>query len=388
MQRLVKILPKESLVPELGYLVFTEDGLVAWNGLMGIRFVRERAGTRIMALVDQYGPLVIQNGAKFLKVLSVLDSINSVSIDEAAHLIIKANKDSTEIKFAILVGDRIPKALPHLALNWGLKGGTKVPISGVWLDSLDFLSNEGAILWGSVIGVYDTSTYTAAFDYGLLLYSPKIHRGFRGSNKRDEQAVEEIKYCPWSLLELGLAKIQNAVFKEDVLFLVGDELMYFTSLVSTASVLNQVLAMREEAKTGTKYTVTLDFSSNIWRRAKLFNKVVLTLTIKNGVITLSGGSWTEIIGHTDAPDEVFITRISLLQKWVTKCLGHQFAVSKANSWMFLGTTRNEAEFYGLLTMVKPALEEEDSKILSTVGDSEAGETSTDDEKVDELIGLL
>jgi hypothetical protein len=385
MQRLVKILPKESLVPELGYLVFTENGLVAWNGLMGIRFVRERAGTRIMKLVDQYGPIVIQNGAKFLKVLSVLDSINSVSIDEAAHLIIKANKDSTEIKFAILVGDRIPKALPHLALNWNLEGGTKVPISGVWLDALDFLSNEGAILWGDVVGVYDTSTYTAAFDYGLLLYSPKTRRGFKGLSKNDEAAVaKETKYCPWSLLELGLATIKDAVFKEDALFLVGDELMYFTSLVSTASVLNQVLAMREEAGTGTKYTVSLDFSSNVWKRAKLFNKVVLTLTIKSGIITLSGGSWTEQIGRTDAPDEVFITRISLLQKWVTKCLGHQFAVSKTNSWMFLGTTRNEAEFYGLLTMVKPALADEDSKILSTVG----GDGEENDGKADELVGLL
>lgn len=379
MHRLVKILPRESLVPELGYLVFTKDGLIAWNGTVGIRFARERAGARIMQLVDLHGPIVVQNGAKFLKVLSVLDKIDTVSLVDS-HLIIKANSNSTEIKFAVLSGDAVPQALPHLALDWKLTGGVKLPITGVWLDALDFLTNEGAVLWGDVVGIYDRPGYTVAFDYGLLLYSAKSRQRFKGVGK---DAIDEAaKYCPWLLLQLGLATITEAVFKDGALFLVGDGIIYFTALATTTSVLDQILSMRQEEAGASKYKVALKFSSNVWKRAKLFNKLVLTLSIKAGVITLSGGSWSEIIGSTDAPDKMFITRISLLQKWALKTLGHQFAISENGNWLLTGRTRNEVEFYGSLTMVQPALNDQDDSGLVTP------QVDEDDGNAEEGLGEL
>lgn len=381
MQRLVKVLPRESLVPELGYLVFTKDGLIAWNGVVGIRFVRERAGTRIMQLVDQYGPIVIQNGAKFLKVLSVLDKVDTLSID-TSHLVIKANDNSTEIRFSVLFGENVPQALPHLALDWHLEGGVKVPINKVWIDSLAFLTNEGAILWGDVVGVYDRPGYSVAFDYGLLLYSAKERPRFRGLDGTDKEIT---RYCPWVLLQLGLSTMEEAVFKDDALFLVGDGIIYFTTLSSTSDVLDQVLCMRQDAIKATKYKAALKFSSNVWKRAKLFNKVVLTLAISGGVITLSGNSWSEVIGSTNAPDQVFVTRISLLQKWALKTLGHQLAVTEAGGWLLVGQTRNESSFYGSLTLVKPSLEKGDAEVAIS---QEVEEESNLEEEAKSITGLL
>jgi len=375
MQRLVKVLPRESLVPEFGYLVFTPDGLIAWNGTVALRFTRDRAGTRMMALVAKYGPSVIQQDEKFLKVLSVLDKVDTLVLKDS-ELFIKANDSSTDIQFPVLVGADVPTVLPHLDLNWDTEGGRRVVINKVWIDSLDFLTNEGAVLWGDVVGVYDFTDYSAAFDYGLLLYAQKGRPKFKRAGGIPN--ADDANFCPWSLLQLGLSTMKEAVFKGGELFLIGDGVTYYTSLSCSTEVLSQVLSMREQALKAKKYSATLKFSSNVWKRAKLFNKVVLTLTIKNGSIWLSGNHWTELIGSTDAPDQVFVTRISLLQKWALKSVGHQFAVTPEHGWMVLGRTRHESEFFGSLTMVRPGTgDEDDTEVeVEDVPDGEENETLT------------
>ena len=340
MKRLAKVLAKDTLIPELGFFVFTQDGAIAWDGQVGIKYSLNKLGSRLSNLVAQYGQFAILEGLQFLRVVSVLEKISGAFIEkENSILRIEANDGKTRI--AVPISLDLNPDIPQLQINWKTKG-VSVPIKNLWTDTQDLITAEGTSLWGEIIGVYDAPTYNAAFDYGILLYEEKEDR----PNKKNKA----INFCPKRLIDLGLQDVNTAVFTEEGVFLMGDDIQYYTTPIVTTEVLSQLLELRTLAAKAQERSVSLDFTSGLWKRAKVFNKLVLQMQIKDGIITLSGGNWSEIIGQTDAPNANFNTRISLLQRWTVGTLAHKIYVAD-DAWYLYGKTRKGAEFYGTLTTI-------------------------------------
>jgi hypothetical protein len=338
MKRIAKVLPRDPLIPELGFFVFTQDGAILWNGQIGIKYGLKYLGTRLSNLVTQHGSFAVLEGLQFLRVVSVLEKISGAFIEkEESVLRIEANDGKTRINIPITLD--INPEIPHLQINWNATG-VSTPIQNLWVDAQELVTAEGTALWGEVIGVYEAPTYNASFDYGILLYDEKEKKG----------KSKTINFCPKSLLDLGLQDIAEAHFTEDGVFLRGQDVQYFTSAISNSDILVQLLQLRTDTLKAEEKAVSLDFTSGLWKRAKVFNKLVLTMQIRNGIITLSGGNWTEVIGQTDAPDQNFITRISLLQRWTIGTLSHKIFITD-DTWYLYGKTRKGTEFFGNLTTI-------------------------------------
>jgi hypothetical protein len=337
MKRIAKILSKDTLIPELGYFVFTPEGGIIWNGAVGIRYSMEKIGARFANLVAQNGTFAILEGLQFLRVVSVLEKVSGAFIErEESVLRIEANDGKTKISIPISLD--VSKDTPHLQINWNTEG-TSSQIKNLWVDAQDLVTSEGTSLWGDVLGIYEAPAYNASFDYGILLYEEK-----------EKSKSKKINFCPKSLIDLGLQDVNTAIYTDEGVFLKGQDVQYYTTPTTSTEVLTQLLELRDNTKKARECAVSLDFTSGLWKRAKVFNKLVLTLKIANGIITLSGGNWSEIIGTTDAPNAEFITRISLLARWTTGVLGHKIYISD-DAWYLYGKTRKGSEFYGNLTTI-------------------------------------
>ena len=339
MKRLAQVIPTEPIVPEFSFVVFTKKGAIVYNGQVGIRYSLKKLGPRISNLVEQYGNFAILDGLKFFKVTAALEKISSAVIDrEASVLRIESSEGKTKVAIPITL--KISPDIQHLQINWDTLDGMHVKVENIWQDAIDLISNEGQSLWGDVIGIYDDNRFSASFDYGVLLYHGKSRRS-KGTTY----------FCPKDLLNLGIQDVSEAIFTENGVFIVGDEVQYYTSAAVVTTILDQMLLLRDNIVPDKEKAVTMDFSTGLWKRAKIFNKLVLTMVIHNGIITLSGNDWSEIIGKTAAPNGKFITRISLLQRWTTGTLGHKIYISDSGSWTLYGKTRNGSEFLGNLSEI-------------------------------------
>lgn len=355
MKRFAKILPKESLIPELRYLLFSEHGLTAWNGSIGLRFDMSKLGTRLPDLITEYERFAVLDGTKFLRIMGVLDKITDVQMDRTNNqMIITGGGGKSVVKIPVLLN--IPNQVPHLAIPWVSDSSETVSMSAVWDDCQDLITGEGVTLWGDAVGIYDSSEFTASFDYAVLLYKSKQNgknkTGGRKAFQRIPKVNGDIKFCPYALTSLGLNGLNGVVFDDHSLFLVGDGIQYYTTPITSTQVLVQMLEIRTSAMAGKVHSVSLDFGTSLWKRAKVFGKAIVTLSFRGGVMILSAGGsqWEEQVGITDAPDCTFVTRVSLLQKWISGTLGHKISI-KDDEWYLTGITRKGSEFYASLTSI-------------------------------------
>ena len=348
MKRITKIIERDPIIPELGYLVFSELGAIVWTGAIGVRFDLGKAGSSIAKLVKQHGSFAIIDALRFIKIATALDkAAESVRLDPKTsmlRIVMSGKRGDIDIP----VAREVPENIPHLEIDWSVpadvdKVHDHIKLDTVWLDAVDLIGRDGINLWGDVIGVYDAPEWTAAFDYGILLYHNK-----NGHKKNSAHEIEEVLFCPLQLLEIGLTGMTEAIFTEDELFINGDGVTYYTKPAIQPHVLESALQARDDALSGNEHKVKLDFTSGLWKRAKLFSSLALELTIAGGRMTLSGDNWQEVIGTTDAPDAKFITRISLLERWTIGTTGHTIRI-KEDEWYLLGNTRKGSEFYGTLT---------------------------------------
>lgn len=360
MKRLQKILPKETMIPEFCYFVFTPYGAIAYNGQVGIRYSLTKIGVKLSNLVTQHGSFAILDGLNFLKIAAVMEKITAAVIDTKKSTLRMESNDG-KVKVEIPITLNIPESLSHLKIPWDMEG-VQIPVEGLWEDVTNLITKEAETIWGEVVGVYGFKSTLASFDYGVLLI---------GKSQSTEQYSKTL-FCPKSIIDLGLGDIKEATFGEDGIVLSGDDVQYYTSTLAAAEALKSALELRKGKKSGKEYNVALDFSAGVWKRAKTFNKAVISLYIRDGLMELKGDNWNEIIGKTDAPDGIFITRISLLQRWTVGTVGHKIYVDKENgTWIIYGTTRKESQFFGNLTeidMSDTITEEQEEIVEGSLGD--------------------
>lgn len=349
MKRIAKIIDREPSIPELGYLVLYEEGAVVWNGAIGVRFSFERIGGALAKLVKQHKRFAVVDALKFIKIAAALEkAAQSVILDEKSSQLrigMAGKKGTIDVP---IVRD-IPDELPHLQVPWHILGEEdvdRVPLDTVWFDALDLITGEGAHLWGDVIGVYDAEDWCASFDYGVLLYHNK-----KGHRKKADTGLDTAVFAPMPLLDVGLKGMSEAIIADDHLFITGTGVTYYTSFNLQPFTLQSMLGMRDKAEKAKAYAVKLDYTSGLWKRAKIFSELAVEMIISGGSMVLKGDSWHERIGTTDAPDKEFITRVSLLERWTLGTMQHSIRVTNDEEWYLLGTTRKGSEFIGHLTSI-------------------------------------
>lgn len=348
MKRLSKILPKESIIPEFKYLVFSaeREAMIAWNGAVGIAYHINLIPPKLQELVQQYGQFAIMDGRQFLRIVTVMDKVETVTLDKSTSILtMTANGGKVKVELTAVLD--LPDEIPHLAIDFKAAASVTREVTPLWFDAVDLVTKEGAALWDNITGVYESSEFLASFDYGVLLY-----------HEKEVADRSSVLYCPQELLEIGMKGIDKVAYCDDIVMLKGDDVTYFSSPRISTDVLTEMLILRELANTGKERSVALDFTPNLWKRAKLFSKSALDMHIKGGQIILSNNEWKEVIGTTDAPDAHFVTRISLLSRWTVGTLGHKIRITEDGSWYLYGKTRKGTEFYGNMTMIGGAPEPE------------------------------
>lgn len=348
MKRLSKILPKESIIPEFKYLVFSaeREAMIAWNGQAGIAFHISKVPPKLQELVQQYGQFAIMDGRQFLRIVTAMDKVDKVTLDKSTSMLtMQANGGKVKVELTAVMD--LPDETPHLAIDFNTTKGVNQEITPLWFDTVDLITKEGAALWDNITGVYESSEFLASFDYGVLLY-----------HEKETPDGSSVLYCPQQLLEIGMKGMERVSYWNDMVLMHGDGVTYFSSPRISTDVLTEMLILRELARTGKERSVALDFTPNLWKRAKLFSKSALDMHIRGGQIILSNNEWKEVIGTTDAPDAHFVTRISLLSRWTVGTLGHKIRITEDGSWYLYGKTRKGTEFYGSLTMIGGAPEPE------------------------------
>ena len=361
MRRILKVLKKDNFIPELGYIVVTSKGMSVYNGQIGVNYSRKLAGERLCLLADNLGAYAIPEPAKFLKIVNALEDITAVELleKESAITIKFAGKGVVKIPVVMNLHEQVP----HLLINWkSLETARKdgIEITPLWNEISNLTTNEGEALWGDVIGVYGHGKKLVSFDYGVYLHSKAI------------KAPEF--YCPRSLIDLGLLNMEFAVVEDDTIYLVGNEVQYYCSGVSKSDIVDSMMQLKDGFSKGTKNKVTMDFTSGLWKRAKLFATAVLLFKVSKGEIFIKHDTWEECIGKTVAPDAEFTTRISLLERWASGTFEHSISIEKDGTWNLFGKTRGGMSFYAVLTDVqKPSAEKSSDKDeVAEIDDIEEG----------------
>lgn len=353
MQRLAKVLNKDNFIPELGYLVVTGDGMIVYNGQIGIKYSKKQAGSKFCDIAAKSGTYAFPDPITFFKTLKVLEDVKSVALVKS--------ESSITIKFAgkgvvkIPVVMNVHKDIPHLHLNWMdvVKHKAKgIPINSNWEELTKLTISDAPAQFGVVLGIYGYLKRLVSFDLGVYIHG-------------DPENVPDF-YCPRALLELGLKDVEFAIVKDDEIYLVGAEVQYafFGSEESEAT--SDFKKLEEDISTGDVKKVTLDYTSGLWKRMKTLSNESLTLKITKGKIFVGHDTWSECIGKTEAQDIEFTTRASLLERWGSSTLEHGILLSAEGSWFIYGKTRGGMHFYGALS--KEYIHNEEAIVTKDVQD--------------------
>ncbi|MEE8114849.1 MAG: hypothetical protein V3T23_10920, partial [Nitrososphaerales archaeon] len=174
MKRLSKILPKEAIIPEFKYLVFSaeREAMIAWNGMVGIAFHISKLPPKLQELVQQYGQFAIMDGRQVLRIVTVMDKVEKITLDKTTSMLtMEANGGRVKVELTAVLD--LPDATPHLAIDFNSTAGVTREITPLWFDAVDLITKEGAALWDNITGVYESSEFLASFDYGVVLYHEK-----------------------------------------------------------------------------------------------------------------------------------------------------------------------------------------------------------------------
>ena len=355
MKHITKILKKNNFIPELGYIIVLGTGAIVYNGQLGVYYSRKTIGDKLCGLADKHGSYAIPETSKFLQTVNVLEDISSIALKEKESVLtIKfAGKGVVDVPLVLNISEEIP----HLQIKWKTYEEAKkegLPLSSLWSDISKLITNEGEALWGDVIGVYGDEKKLVSFDYGIYLHSDEI---------------ENIKipdfYCPRALVELGLNAVDYLVVDEENVYLVGKNVQYVCCGVESSPTVKEMVQLKSDFEKGEKKKVTLNLTSGLWRRAKLFSSAVLTMKVRAGEIFVEHDTWSECIGKTEAPDTELNTRVSLLERWASGTLNHSISLSEEGTWSLHGKTRGGLHFYAVLTNTGVGIDEETTEESST-----------------------
>lgn len=373
MKRILKVIKNSTLFnirPELGYLVVTESGMSIFNGEFGIFYTREVVG-ELLCKMAEGRPYAILDPAEFLKVIASLGEVSGVDLNLENGWMKLNFGDDGEVK--IPVEFNLPEELAVTKIGW--KSQEEVEEKGIVVGE-DFkamaglLSREGEIIWGDVVGIYGSPDGLVSFDYGVYM------------NTFEEEKFYSDFYFPLKVLDMGLGKVKYMIFEEKYLFLIGDKFQYVCARMEQTELVKDMLSVKESFEKGEEKDVKLHLSSSFWKRVEVFAYNLLTITIKNQRMYVSNmDNWKECIGHVVADNCDFLTRVSLLKRWIEGTDDRKLSLGADGEWNLYGRAAGGVDFYARLTDAGTSLfgADEDVEI------KEDGFMDVDDEKAGKLI---
>lgn len=340
MQRIPKIIRKDSLMKEHNYAVFYEQGLIVFNGIFGVRYAFSRLDSHIQELITKWESFAVYDAVAMQKALKLLGNVKELKVVEtdSGHNLVFTFKGGKG-KLALAMTLDISSNLEHFLIDWPeysadepdpeleLEYG-RIPVDSSWEDFKNLITKDGESQWPNSYGIYGDEGKLKSFD-SLAYIEATTENGMDF-------------FCPQSVISLGLSDIEYALPGAFGLFLVGKDITYYTAraLKNTAIVDNSAVArlFDDEANFET-YEIEIDKSAQTWARAKEFvagNRLVFS--VKEGKIIISNEKWEEEIGVAEGMQNITFTMpLNLIERWVQHTIGHE--ISKVeNNWYVRGRT--------------------------------------------------
>lgn len=371
MKRLTLVARKNNSIAELGYAVFNTDGLVVYNGSFGIRYSPFAVKDMMMNLVKEHGAFAIPDVAELRKCVELLDGVCGIKLDkDKANLIFSFKKNKGRLSVPVIFGLN-EDLVPHFTLPWidfeEGKGTGFAIVEDVWREAGNLISNDGEAMFGNSLGLYGRNKRLMSFDGEAFIVSKK------------EVAAPDF-FCPREVLKLGMTSMAYVKKQGDNFFVVGEDFQYVATNAVVAPVVDDIAKMQTGFDASKVYTIKLDSDSGIWSRGKRFASSLIQFKIKDGKVVVGFDRWWEEIGTTNLPNAEFLTRLSLLERWITGTLSHSVAISEDNQWFLHGESRKGFLFYARLTDVNnpSSLVEDGNSLLSGLERNEEDDIAEDD----------
>lgn len=351
MDRIRKVILKDNYFAENGWLIYSKNGITAFNGKVGIKYGSQYMSNRVRELIAEHGRFGIPDAPRYLDIVGSLEKLTSVNIDaDKGELTIRYLDGKGSVKVAVETD--LPDSLPHDKIRWPtmqeLEGTNALQIDSRVRELESLQTGEGEALFGDFMGIYSTGGRLFTFDYGVHVVSEQL------------EGLPEL-FIPRSILGLGFRDVEKVISRDDQLFVVGENVSYVSTQLAQLDMATHMATLASNFDAGTKHDVMFDTTSGVWRRAKKLAKAIVDMEIKNGEIVVSHESWREVLGKTHAPDIKFMVRISLLERWAAKSFGHQIAVAENGDHLLHGKTRSGLSFYGQLADVSKPITQTEAK---------------------------
>ena len=388
MLNVIKMLkPNNISAAEHNYLVFSNDGAIATNGKIALRYGRHTLGDWFNPLIDEVGEFVIWDAKAFLRMLKLIQTtseIQSVKIDKDKHCLnIKFNSDRAKIHIPIGLGVE-RSTLTHHSINWYEEGKEDentiiVPIN-IYIDEFYKLIHKGTnLLYGDELGLYGYKGNLIAYDLNTLIVAEDV-------------IDKDINFfIPIDTMDLSLQDIDYLVLnKEFVILMNKDVQCAIRKSASTVNLMdsNDIITPRaslvkDKFNSAKHYKVNIFEEMQVWKRSRAFssevvNKEIVNLVINDGKISIKTTVWEEMIGTTEAPNVSLYVTESLLSRWGRLIKNHVIAISDTDDYYIGGISRGDKfNFYSSLVANiedKQHNEVEDYEDIVTIND----DGSTDD----------
>lgn len=344
MNRISKIIRKDSLMKENNYAVFNETGMIVFNGIFGIRYGISRLGVHIPELIKKHGAFAVYDASALCKALKLIGDIKEANIvgeGSTCNLVFKFKGGKGRLE---LPATLVPSpSLEHFAIEWpahGAKDGC-IDINESWTDFDSLITHDGENQWPNSHGVYGDDNKLKSFDSLAYVETPST------------STIDF--FCPNSVLSLGLKDIEYVLPVGDGLFLVGKDIQYYTTRALKSNIIQEASAIAQLFDTPdvVESKVDIDKSSQTWTRAKnLIDGSQLSFEVKDEKIVIGNTKWQEEIGTvSELPNLAFLIPLGLIERWALNTTEHKISIID-DEWYIQGKTTNGSLFFARLSSAK------------------------------------
>lgn len=367
MQRIPKIVRKDSLMKEHNYAVFYEHGLIVFNGIFGVRYGISRLGVHLPQLIKELGTFAVYDAVGLRQGLKLLGDIKEVKAVEGvsgASLVFKFKGGKG--KLALPMTTDMSRRLEHFLIEWpeyNLEDPNAIPVDASWGDFNALISGDGESQWPNSHGIYGDDNRLKSFDSTAYIES------------KTESGTDF--FCPISVIGLGLSDIDYALTAGNGLFLVGKDIQYYTAraVKNNAIVDNsQVARLFDDPKGFTTFEIEIDKSAQTWARAREFvDGKKLVFAVEGCKIVIANEKWEEEIGTAEnMPNITFTMPLNLVERWVQNTIGHEISKCEGK-WYLRGRTLRGSTFVARLSSASSYEEEENDSGSDSAVEDDGGD---------------
>lgn len=345
MQRILKIIRKDTLMKEHKYAVFYPEGLIVFNGIFGIRYSMELLGAHLPKLIEEWGSFAVYDAQALRQSLKLLGDVSEVFVseienDNGFNLVFKFKGGKGKLILPITLD--LPRNLEHFLIQWpeyNAEDENAIIVDDSWNDFKSLITPDGQSLWPNSYGVYGDDKKLKSFDSTAYIES------------NANSAVDF--FCPSTVIALGLGDIDYALPSGNGLFLIGKDVQYYTTKAIKNEAItdtSEVARLFDDVEAFDTFEIEIDKSAQTWARAREFvDGKKLIFAVQDSKIIIANEKWEEEIGSAGKmPNITFTIPLNLVERWVQHTIGHE--ISRVDGkWYLRGRTLRGFSFVARLS---------------------------------------